>query len=120
MEFFQLIIAAVAVYLFLVFLAQPFIFVFKTVPRLLSPKDGPFRASEMPDDVDPVSREEAGDVIYGLELGRDRFGRMVYKGFLHDGGHRFYHEEPGLRLVRDLKSVPLEELENWDALHGRA
>lgn len=116
----QLLIAAVAVYLFLLFLAQPFLFVFRTLPRLVSPKDGPFRASEKPDDVDPVPREEAGEVIYGLELGRDRFGRMVYKGYLRDGRYRFYHEEPGLWLVRDIKSVPMEELENWDALHGRA
>jgi len=121
MFFFQLIIAGIAVYLLLVFLAQPFIFVFRTLPRLLSPKEGALgTATEKPDDVDPVPLEDLKHVLYAIELGRDRFGRMVYKGYDHDGGYKFYHYETGLRRVRDLRSVPLEELENWDALHGRA
>jgi len=121
MFFFQLIIAGAAVYLFFIFLAQPFLFMFRTLPRLLSPKEGPLgTATENPDDVDPVPLEDLEDVFFAIELGRDRFGRMVYKGYDHDGGYRFYHHEVGLRRVRDIRSVPLEELENWDALHGRA
>jgi hypothetical protein len=120
MGFLQLVIAAVAVYLFLLFLAQPFLFVFRTLPRLLSPKEGPLgSATEMPDDVDPMPLEDLNQVFFAIELGRDRFGRMVYKGYDHDGGYKFYHYETGLRRVRDIRSVPLEELENWDALHGR-
>jgi hypothetical protein len=95
MEFIRLAVALIALYLFLRLLAQPFLIASRI--RAYRKVEGGSRDpdDEGPDDVDPEPVLNLGHMSHYRRLGRDRFGRMIYKSYEDGGEVRYYYFDRG-------------------------
>src|SRR4051794_546472 len=116
MEFIQLIVALLAINLFLLFLAQPFLLVCRVlVARSKTARDDQ-PLYEHPDDVDAKPMVDMAGLHHYSRLGRDRFGRMVYKSW-EGGGIRYYYfdreasERKRMGIERPSSAPPEDERE---------
>jgi hypothetical protein len=100
MEYLQLIVAMLALYLFMLFLAQPFLIAWRLLFDGWSDSTvyDPGPELEDPNSVDPIPVLELSDILSAawddkavFKLGRDRFGRMVYKILERNGRVGFYY-----------------------------
>lgn len=101
MGFIRIIIALLALYLFFLFLVQPFLILW----RELTYKWNDPRRVLGPDDVDPEPLLDIAELSYHRRLGRDRFGRMIFEGRNKRGTGYFYFdraasEEPPTRRTQ--------------------
>lgn len=90
MEFIQLIVALLALNLFLLFLAQPFLLAWRLLVARANDVRDDQPLYEHPDDVDAEPIVDMEGLHHYSRLGRDRWGRMVYKSY-EGGGVRYYY-----------------------------
>lgn len=98
MAYLQFLVALAALSLFLLFLLQPFL----VVRRMFVGRPVSFRADELgPDDVDPERILDLGYMpSYSTRIGRDRFGRMIYRSGFGADERYFYFDRKASEATR--------------------
>ncbi len=97
MAYLQFLVALAALYLFLLFLLQPFL----VIRRMLVGRPG-LRAEDLgPDDVDPERILDLGYMpSYSTRIGRDRFGRSIYRSGFGADARYFYFDRKASEATR--------------------
>jgi len=102
MAYLQLLVVMATLYLFLLFLAQPFLIACRVASFRWS-EARRYRSERLgPDDVDAEPALDLGDIPggYRIELGKDRFGRTIWTSGIGPDARYYYFDRAASEAMR--------------------